>query len=146
MEQSRKNLKILSIVMVVFAVLTLLSLVTELIFGNFNDAVIPEGSPDNILLITKIFVAVISFAFLLPQIYVGIKGLKMAKNPDSSKGHIIWATILLVISVIGLVSPIVSIIKLEAIFENISTIITILVDVVIYYLFIKYAKIVAKEN
>ena len=122
------------------------SLVTELIFGNFNDAVIPEGSPDNILLITKIFVAVISFAFLLPQIYVGIKGLKMAKNPDSSKGHIIWATILLVISVIGLVSPIVSIIKLEAIFENISTIITILVDVVIYYLFIKYAKIVAKEN
>ena len=37
---------------------------------------------------------------------MGIKGLKIAKNPDTSKAHIVWAMILLVLTAISILSAI----------------------------------------
>ena len=144
MEQARKHLKISSIIVLVFAGLTLLNLVSELLFGELNRAEIPDGSPDNILLITKILLLVVSLLLLLPQVYVGLKGLKMAKKPDSSKAHIIWGTILLVIAILGLVSPAIAIIKQEDVFNNVSELLSILVDVVVFFDYVKYARMVSK--
>lgn len=144
MEQSRKYLKISSIVVLIFAGLTLLNLVSELLFGELNRAEIPAGSPENILLITKIILLVVSILLLLPQVYVGIKGLKMAKNPDSSKAHIIWGTILLVIAVLGLVSPAIALIKQEDVFNNVSELFSILVDVIVFFDYVKYARRVSR--
>ena len=53
MEQSRKNLKLSSIAVLALALFSMLQLVSELLFGDFNQAAIPEGAPDNILLITR---------------------------------------------------------------------------------------------
>ena len=142
MEQSRKHLKTWSIVVLIFTGLSLLDLVTELLFGDLNSVTIPEGSPENILLITKIILLAVSLLFLLPQLYIGIKGLKMAKNPDTSRGHIVWGTILLVISVIGLIPPVIAIIKQENIFENISQFAGILIEALVFYDYVKYAKAV----
>ena len=142
MEQSRKHLKTWSIVVLIFTGLSLLDLVTELLFGDLNSVTIPEGSPENILLITKIILLAVSLLFLLPQLYIGIKGLKMAKNPDTSRGHIVWGTILLVISVIGLIAPVIAIIKQENIFENISQFASILIEALVFYDYVKYAKAV----
>ena len=144
MEQSRKHLKITSIILLVFAAATLISVVLELIFGELKNATIPEGSPDNILLITQIFLSAITVLFLAPQVYIGIKGLKVAKAPDASKAHIVWAIILFVLTVIGLVSPVLSIIKLEAISDSISQIISAAIDAVILFVYIKAARAVAK--
>ena len=144
MEQSRKNLKISSIVVLVFAGLSLLNLVFELLFGEINRAEIPAGSPNNILLITKIILAVVTIVLLLPQVYIGIKGLKVAKNPDASKGHIIWGTILFVLSIVGMVSPVINIVTQNNIGENVSTLLSILVETLVYFEYIKYAKAVAK--
>ena len=98
MEQSRKNLKLSSIIVLILSVFYAIQLVCELMFGEINNATIPEGAPDNILLITKIVLASIAGLLLIPNIYIGVKGLKVAKNPDSSKAHIVWAIILLVFS------------------------------------------------
>ena len=144
MEKSKKYLKICSILMLVFAGLTILNLAAEIIFGELNSAEIPEGAPDNILLITKIFLMSFSFLLTLPQIYLGIKGVMIAKNPDSSQKHIILAMVLLGLLILGLISPAISIVKKEDVGENVSNVLSVLVEILIYIDYIQYARAVAK--
>ena len=65
MEQTRKKLKLSSIAVLALAVFSLLQILSVLLYGEFNNAAIPEDAPENILLITKIFV--FSVSFLLRQ-------------------------------------------------------------------------------
>ena len=144
MEKTRKHLKTASFIVLLFAGLSLLQIVTELMFGELNTAEIPAGSPDNILLITKMFLLGLSVVILLPQTYVGVKGLRMAKNPDSSKGHIIWAVILSVFVVLDLISAVVAMAQGTG-SDNLKNLFSALLELTIYYDFIKYAKAVRKE-
>ena len=144
MEQARKHLKISSFVVLLFAGLTLLQIITELVFGELNSAQIPAGAPENTLLITKIIVLVVSLLLLLPSVYVGLKGLRIAKEPNSSKGHIIWAGIIFVFSILELIDPVVGILKYGSWGENAGALFSIALDMVIYYDYIKYARAVAK--
>ena len=82
----------------------------------------------------------------MPQLYVGLKGLKMAKYPNSSRGHIIWAMILLVFAVLGSISPIKNLISGTNARENFGTVTTCLVEISIYFEYIRYAKAVAEDN
>ena len=145
MEQSRKNLKLSAIAVLAWAGATLIGLISELLYGEINSAAIPEGAPDNILLITKIFLVSISLLLLLPQVYVGIKGLRIAKNPNSSKGHIVWAVILLVFAVLGIIDPIVNLAKSGDTFNDIRSLSSIVLEIVIYFEYIKYAREVRKS-
>lgn len=139
MEQSRKNLKFMSIAMLILAGLSFARILLELIFTDFN-AEAAEGVTKELWVAAVIIIAVIGFILLLPQIYIGIKGIKVSKNPDSSKGHIVWAVILLVISIIGLVAYVVEAIKTGTFKDNISAIINMLLDVTIYSSYLEYAK------
>ena len=87
---------------------------------------------------------VLTLVLLLPQVYVGLRGLRIAKNPVPAKGHIIWATILLVLTALGLIEPAAAMVK-GAFSENFSTVARILLEVAIYYDYIKSAKAVAKQ-
>ena len=147
MEKTRKNLKISSIIVLALAGLSLINIIFELFFGEFNkelnNATIPEGAPDNIILISKIFILVVSFLILLPHLYIGIKGLKIAKTPNDSKGHIVWGIILLVFTAIGLIAPLRALIKGNgSIFGNISELCSIVVDVCVLFEYVKYARAV----
>lgn len=149
MEQARKNLKTSSIIVLALAGLSLLNLIFGIFFGDLNtelnNATIPDGSPDNVILITKIFVLVVSFLMLLPQLYVGLKGLKMAKKPDSSRGHIIWGIILLVFTACGLLSPLSAFLQGDSdAFANVAEFMSIAVDVFVLFEFVKYARAVRK--
>ena len=149
MEQARKNLKTTSIIVLALAGLSLLNLIFGIFFGDLNtelnNATIPDGSPDNVILITKIFVLVVSFLMLLPQLYVGLKGLKMAKKPDSSRGHIIWGIILLVFTACGLLSPLSAFLQGDSdAFANVAEFMSIAVDVFVLFEFVKYARAVRK--
>ena len=146
MNNSRKHLKIDSIIVLIFAAMTLLNIVAELFFGELSTATIPDGAPNNIVLITQIFMLVFSAILLLPQVYIGFKGLKVAKKPDSSKAHIVWAIILFVCAAIGIISPVVNIIGMNDVMGNVSTALSFVLELAIYYDYIKHAKAVAKEN
>lgn len=146
MEKTRKNLKITSIVLLIFAGSSLLNILGEIFFGEINNAAIPEGAPENILLITKIILLVFSTLLLWPQIYISIKGLKIAKSPDASKRHIFWATVLLVLSIIGLISPVRELLDGASVYQNTGSILSILIEVCLYYEYRKYAKEIAKAN
>ena len=140
MEHARKNLKISSIVVLIFTGLSLINIVFELLLGDLNNAELLTGSPENILLITKILLLAVAVLLLLPQLYIGFKGLKVAKSPNHSRGHIIWARILLVLALASLISPIVAILNQGSLMENVSSILSILVEVIVYFEYVKYAK------
>ena len=145
MGKSRKNLKTMSIIVLALAGLSLLNILFELFFGELNkelnNATIPEGSPENIVLIAQIFILVVSFLLLLPQAYIGIKGIKIANSPNSSKGHIIWGIILIVFTALSLISPFLALIQGNGdAFGNISELCSIAVDVFILFEYVKYAR------
>lgn len=146
MKQSIKHLKFSSLAILALAALTFINIVAELLVGELNKADIPQGSPDNILTITKVFLMIVSLIFILPQVYIGLKGLKVAKNPDSSKSHIIVGTILLILASIGLISPLVAIIKQDSVFANASELLSVAIEVAFFYDFVRSAKAVADEN
>lgn len=146
MENSRKYLRLYSIFILIFAVYTLITLAVEVLFATFDNVEIPEGAPENVVLIAQIVILSISFILLLPQLYVGLKGLKMAKYPNSSRGHIIWAMILLVFAVLGSISPIKNLISGTNARENFGTVTTCMVEISIYFEYIRYAKAVAEDN
>ena len=116
---------------------------THLIHTGIS-AEIPEGAPDNILMITRIILLSVSALFLIPQVYVGLKGIFIAKNPTSSKGHIVWAWILLGIDVLSLISPIIGFVNNGDTGNSIGTILSLLLEITIYIEYIKYATDVSK--
>ena len=144
MKQERKHLKFASYAILAMAGVTLINVVYELLFGELNNAEIPADSPDNILLISKLILLAISFLCILPQVYIGIKGLKVAKKPDSSNAHIVWGMILLVVAIIGLISPVVAIIRQGAAFANASELLGFVIEIAFYYDYVKAAKAVRK--
>ena len=149
MEQSRKNLKNSSIIVLALAGLSLLNIIFELFFGQLsgelNNATVPEGAPENVVLIAQIFILVVSVLMLLPQAYIGIKGLKIAKKPNSSKGHIVWGIILVVLTAAGLISPLVSFLQGNGdAFGNVSEFLSIAVDVAVLVGYVKFAMNVRK--
>lgn len=142
MEQSKKHLKITSVVALIFAGLSLFNLLAELVWGDIS--AFPEGISANTVLIAKIILAVITFMFILPQIYIGFKGLKMAKNPDSSKAHIVWAVILFIFGFFGLISSIIDVVN-KASSLNISGMLTTVLELIIYFDYIKFSREVSKS-
>ena len=145
MEQSRKYLKLSSIAVLALALFSMLQLVSELLFGDMNQAVIPEGAPDNILLITRIILFAVAFLLMLPNIYIGIKGMRIAKKPNASKAHIVWAIILLAFACLNIIEPVVTCVSDGMKSENISAVLSIAVEITVFFEYIKYAMDVRKN-
>ena len=146
MEKTRKNLKITSIVLLIMAGSTLLNILGEIFFGELNSSAVPEGAPASILLIAKIILLAVSALLLWPQVYVAVKGIKVAKNPVGTKSHIFWATVLLVLSIVSLISPVLELVKGEAAYQNVGSVLSLLIEACLYFEYVKFAKEIAKAN
>lgn len=151
MENSRKNLKNSSIIVLALAALSLINILFELFFGELSEelknAALPEGGSDNIILIARIIIVVVSVLMLLPQAYIGIKGLKLAKNPDSSRAHIVWGVILIVFTASGLIAPLLSFLQGNGeAFADASEFMSIAVDVAVLVGYVKFAIDVRNGN
>jgi uncharacterized membrane protein len=144
MEKNKKNLKILSILILALAVYSLIRIVLSVFSIDLNPEDLTDGASATHLLIGQIFVCVVSVILLIPQIFVGIKGIKVSNNPDSSKAHIVWAVILTVLSVIGILSPASELIKGVAVLDNLLAVADMALDAIIYIEYINYAKKLVK--
>jgi hypothetical protein len=100
MDRSSRNLLTYALFILGSVAVTLVGIGAEIYLGGFA---IPDGTTQEALDITKIFVLAISAVMLLPQIYIGIKGICVARNPDSSYSHIFLGGILLAITLVSLV-------------------------------------------
>ena len=144
MEQAKKQLKISSLFVLLFAGISFIQIIAELVFGEINSATIPEGAPDNILQITKMFLLGVTIILLIPKFYVGIKGFLIVKNPTSSQRHIILAMIILVFDAIGFIDPILNMVNQGNIYDNLVIVANVSLEVILMYEYIKYAKAVSK--
>ena len=144
MEQTRRNLKLTSIAVLALAGFSFIQIVSELLFGEINNVAIPEGAPENILRITKIFLFSLSLLITLPNIYIGIKGLRIAKNPNPSKGHIVWGIILFVFASLSLIGTVVDCISSGFQYEGITAFSSILVEAAVLFEYVQYAIAVRK--
>ena len=145
MQQIQKNLKTSSVIVLALAGLTLLNILFELFFGELSaelsGAATPEGASDNVVLIAKIFILAVSVIMLLPQAYIGFKGIKLSKTPDKSGAHIIWGIILIVFTAAGLISPLVAFFSGDGeAFADASEFLSIAVDAFVLYEYVKHAR------
>ena len=149
MGSTRKNLRTSSVIVLALAFLSLINILFELFFGELSEelknAVLSGATADNLVLITQIFVLVVSALMLLPEFYIGFKGLKMAKYPDSSVGHIIWGIILIIFTAYGLLSTFLDFIKGNGqALVSISEMLSVAVDLVVLIEYVKFARAVRK--
>ena len=99
-----------------------------------------DNIPTQFLIIAKIMLCVIYAVLYLPQVYIGVKGIKVAKNPDSSKAHIVWAVIFIVFAVFAAISAVSGLIKAEDVTGNIFGLIDAVIDLGLYFFYVKFAK------
>ena len=142
MEKAKKNLKVTAICIIA---VTLVKLITSIITFAINGVEVPENmiTPE----ITKdaayavmVISWALSLAFNLPSFYVGLKGLKVAKNPDNSKGHIVWAVILLVFAVIAALSCVSQLSSAKDMTTAVLETVSVVCSVVLYFIFVMEAK------
>ena len=145
MEQAKKNLKIWSILVLVWAACGLVKSVVTLILAKFDPATAPTDMTEGLFNILKIVTFVITVALVLPRIYVGITGLKAANAPVNGKAHITWAYILVGLMAIAMISPISDLIKGQEILDNVVALATTLLEISIYLQYVNFAKLVKNQ-
>jgi hypothetical protein len=143
MSNSRNHLKEASFLVLLFTAFSFIRMIIQLFVGFEADPT-QVGVSHEIIVATMIVMFVVGLILLLPQLYVGVKGMKIAKNPTSSKGHIVWAVILLVFSAFGIISTVTSIAEQINVVDNVITLVDHALDVIVYCMYIKYANRVLK--
>jgi hypothetical protein len=143
MSISRNHLKEASFLVLLFTAFSFIRMIIQLFVGFEADPT-QVGVSHEIIVVTMIVMFVVGLILLLPQLYVGVKGMKIAKNPTSSKGHIVWAVILLVFSAFGIISTVTSIAEQINVVDNVITLVDHALDVIVYCMYIKYANRVLK--
>ena len=140
MEKAKRGLKDMSIVILIFAIFDFIKAVVDIFLIEFNPETLPEGATEGVILAARIILCVIGFIVLAPQLYVGIKGIKLSNAPKSGKAHIVWATILAVLAILAVISPIQELINKGDVIGNVNTIANTVLEACIYVLYIGYAK------
>lgn len=143
MSISRNHLKEASFLVLLFTAFSFIRMIIQ-VFVGFEADPTQVGVSHEIIVVTMIVMFVVGLILLLPQLYVGVKGMKIAKNPTSSKGHIVWAVILLVFSAFGIISTVTSIAEQLNVVDNVITLVDHALDVIVYCMYIKYANRVLK--
>ena len=143
MSISRNHLKEASFLVLLFTAFSFIRMIIQ-VFVGFEADPTQVGVSHEIIVVTMIVMFVVGLILLLPQLYVGVKGMKIAKNPTSSKGHIVWAVILLIFSAFGIIATVSSIAEQVNVVDNVITLVDHALDVIVYCMYIKYANRVLK--
>ena len=136
MEKSRKYLKFVSEIVLICLAFSFIRSILEVLLTNIS----MNNIPDSYIITAKIVLCVIFTMFYVPQVYIGVKGIKVANNPDSSKAHIVWAVIFIVFAVFAAISAVSGLIKAEDVTGNIFGLIDAAIDLGLYFFYVKFAK------
>lgn len=146
MEKNRKELKVLSIVILAFIALTMIkALVTVCVNGLPQATEIPQGMTAETVKIVAIVFLVLGFVVAIPQIYVGVKGILVANGAAGGKGHIIWALILAILAGVSVISGISELTKGFSV-DSVLGVLDPAIDLALFVSFYVYARRVANET
>ena len=147
MEKNKKDLKIYSILILVFVAISLVKIIVSACVNGLPQlAEIPEGMTKETVQIVSIVAFVISFIVLIPQIYVGIKGVKIGTGATANgKAHMIWAIILAVLACVSTISAIIELTKVFD-FSYVLNALDAAVDALLFISYYLLARKIAAKN
>lgn len=149
--ENRKNLHDYSLVMILLAVLGTfnfaLTIVRSIVDGTVSEAFATVDA--SILTAVKIcFGIVVALLALLAfaEAFIGLKGLKVSREPNADKGYITITKIFLVMNVIVVPYYVLALVNNTApVVDTVFSLLNAGIDIVIYALFIKHATAVRQD-
>lgn len=144
MNNTRRHLKEASFLVLLFTAFSFVRMLIQLFVVGFEVDPEQAGVSRELVLAVMIGMFVLSMILLLPQLYVGIKGMKIAKTPNRSKGHIVWAVILLIFAAFSIISTATGIVGSVNVADDVIGLVDHALDVIVYCMYIKYANQVLK--
>ena len=112
MEKNKKELKSFSILILAIVALSLIRNIVGLCVSGIPQPTESfEGMTQDMVQTISIISFVLALVLFVPQIYLGIKGIMIANGATSGKTHIVWAIILIIISIIALIFELVTLIN-----------------------------------
>ena len=142
MEKARNSMKVSAICILVLTLFRLATSIITFITGGvqITDDMLALGIEADLLHTILVATWVISLIAYLPNLYLGLKGLKVAKTPDNSKAHIVWAVILLVFNAIALLSALGQLSKSADMTSAVLEAVQMAISVLLYIFYIAEAK------
>ena len=148
---NRKTLHDYSIIMICLGVLNaftfISSLITQIIDGTYKEMLNTVDA--NIMIAVKVvlvILGVIVLLLVLSDLFIGIKGLKVSREPNADNGYILAAKIFFALNILAVISSAFSLFDNNTgLVQNILTLVCTVADVFIYYIFIKAATAVRKD-
>ena len=141
MENARKNLRLVSEVILIILTISLVRSILEVLLSKGS----MDGIPAELVSFAKIGFCVAAVVLSIPQIYIGVKGIKVANNPDSSKAHIVWGVIFTIFSVFSVISAVSGLTKGGNTFGDILALVSAVAQFALYFIYVKCAKQVAAK-
>ena len=142
MNQAKKRLKFISECILILLAVSFVKSILEIFL---TDVTIDDVS-ESLIITSKIIIGLLLTAIIfIPQLYIGVRGLKIAKNPNSSKAHIVWAVIFAGFAILSIISAIVGMVNTGDIARNIFGIVNGGIDLAMYSCYIVFAKQVFDE-
>ena len=149
--ENRTRLRENGLVLIVIGILDLFMFIATMVKGIIDGTIANElatVAPD-MLLAVKIgigFVFALLALLVFADVLLGLKALKVSKNPDASKGYITFAKISMILTCIALISHVISIFDgnthgVDAALNVAST----TLSVAIYTMFIQSAEAVRND-
>lgn len=149
--QNRKNLHDYGLVLIILGILHLFTFVATVIASIVDGstaAALATVEP-SILVATKVVLGIIGALMTLlvfADVLIGIKALKVSRNPNTDKGYIIAAKVFFVMSIIAAVSHAVSMFDGSApIVDAILNFVSAALGAVVYFIFVKAALAVRND-
>ena len=110
MNKNRKTLKEYSVIILIFAALSLIRMIVDVCVHGFDfTGLNVEGVTEEFVKVAVIISFVLALVLLIPDVYVGVKGIKEANAPTGARAHIVWALVLAILSAIATVSAIIDV-------------------------------------
>ena len=132
MEKTRKQLKEYSIVILILTAITLVrAIVSVCVKGLPLPAVIPQGMTVEMVRIVSIISFALTFVFLIPQVYVGLKGMKISDGATCNKAPRVWALVLAILAGIATISSAIDLFKAFNV-DQLLTVIDVAVDLLLF--------------
>lgn len=149
--RNRKNLHDYGLVLIILGILNLFTfvstIVSGLVDGSVKDALATVDA--DILVAVKVVLGVIGGLMgllVFADVLIGVKALKVSKNPVSDKGYITAAKVFFIISIISAISAFLSFFDGNApIVDSILNCANAVLDAVVYFLFINAAQAVRRD-
>ena len=142
MNNSKRNLKLVSIIILAMAIFSLVWGIYSLVTLDVSGMEIPEGMTKEVMQVVAMIGGAFALLLILPRIYIGVIGLQGGK--DGSRAHIIVAIIFGVLSLVGLISAITSF-NGAALGKSLVGLIEAIIVTAVYALYIKFARDVATK-